>query len=199
MRFALGRFVFRFGEPGDTDKLGTQPGRATGRCVIPQIALWSGVQNAGPLPPIPPTGLAVVHVTAAGRPHEPRRPVWGGALHGRFRCAQRGESPASKYAIVPSTRGEAMLAPWNQMIVPPRPLNFGNVRCRHLAFAAILRVTIGASEISGGFSNQSDPTSTGFRPRPAARPRTFGRDIIGGRGRTQQRTSRSPSNRSRKV
>jgi hypothetical protein len=49
-----------------------------------------------------------------------------------------------------------MLAPWNQMIVPPRPLNFGNVRCRHLAFAAILRVTIGASEISGGFSNQSD-------------------------------------------
>src|SRR5262249_24289362 len=28
--FALGRFVFRFGEPGDTDKLDTQPGRATG-------------------------------------------------------------------------------------------------------------------------------------------------------------------------
>jgi hypothetical protein len=61
---AVRAFVFRFGEPGDTEKLGTRPGRATGRCVIPPVVLWSGVQNGGPLPSIPPTGLAAVHASA---------------------------------------------------------------------------------------------------------------------------------------
>ncbi len=40
-----------------------------------------GVQNGGPLPPIPPTGLAVVHVTAAGG----RMSL--DALYGVARCA----------------------------------------------------------------------------------------------------------------
>jgi len=45
MRFALGRFVFRFGEPGDTDKLGTQPGRATGAMGHPTYWVVVGGSN----------------------------------------------------------------------------------------------------------------------------------------------------------